>query len=154
MDVAKPLTHRRKIEYELEGFGIRLNKKPPQIVIKRKDKGGINIVKTMGLELTNISDQTIRSICTEYRLSNADIHFRCNATIDELIDVIEGNRIYVPCIYVLNKIDSISIEELDIIDKCPHYVPISAKDEWNFDELMEKIWEYLDLIRIYTKPKG
>ena len=46
------------------------------------------------------------------------------------------------------------IEELDIIDKCPHYVPISAKDEWNFDELMQKIWEYLDLIRIYTKPKG
>jgi len=56
LDVAKPLTHRRKIEYELEGFGIRLNKKPPQIIIKRKDKGGINIVKTMGLELTNISD--------------------------------------------------------------------------------------------------
>lgn len=148
------MTHRRKIEYELEGFGIRLNKKPPQIAIKRKDKGGINIIKTMGLELTNISDQTIKSVCAEYRLSNADIHFRCNATIDELIDVIEGNRIYVPCIYVLNKIDSISIEELDIIDKCPHYVPISAKDEWNFDELMEKIWEYLDLIRIYTKPKG
>lgn len=36
----------------------------------------------------------------------------------------------------------------------PHQVPISAKDEWNFDELIEKIWEYLDLIRIYTKPKG
>ena len=36
----------------------------------------------------------------------------------------------------------------------PHYIPISAKDEWNFDELMEKVWEYLDLIRIYTKPKG
>jgi len=31
---------------------------------------------------------------------------------------------------------------------------ISAKDEWNMDELMEKIWEYLDLIRIYTKPRG
>ena len=46
------------------------------------------------------------------------------------------------------------LEELDIIDKCAHYVPISAKDEWNFDELMQKIWDYLDLIRIYTKPKG
>ena len=40
------------------------------------------------------------------------------------------------------------------MSKVPHYVPISAKDEWNFDELMDKIWEYLDLIRIYTKPKG
>ncbi len=25
----------------------------------------------------------------------------------------------------------------------PHYVPISAGKEWNFDELLEKIWEYL-----------
>lgn len=33
-------------------------------------------------------------------------------------------------------------------------MPISAKDEWNLDELMAKIWEYLSLIRIYTKPKG
>lgn len=154
LDVVKPLTHRRLIEYELEGFGIRLNKKPPQITIKRKDKGGINVVKSMGLELTNMSVETVQAICKEYKLSNADIYFRQDATMDELIDVIEGNRIYVPCIYVLNKIDQISIEELDIIDRCPHYVPISAKDEWNFDELMEKIWEYLDLIRIYTKPKG
>jgi ribosome-interacting GTPase 1 len=101
-----------------------------------------------------MSEDTIRAVCAEYRLSNADIHIRGDHTIDELIDVIEGNRIYVPCIYVLNKIDQISIEELDIIDRNPHYVPISAKDEWNFDELMEKIWDYLDLIRIYTKPKG
>ena len=136
------------------GFGIRLNQKPPLIRVKRKDKGGINITKSMGLELTHMSDETIRSICHEYKLSNADVQFRENSTVDELIDVIEGNRIYVPCIYVLNKIDQISIEELDIIDRCPHYVPISAKDEWNLDELMEKIWEYLDLIRIYTKPKG
>ena len=154
LDVMKPLTHRRKIEYELEGFGIRLNRKPPNIIVKRKDKGGINIVKSMNLELTNMSDETAMAICKEYKLSNADVHIRCNASVDDLIDVIEGNRIYVPCIYVLNKIDQISIEELDIIDQCPHYVPISAKDEWNFDELMEKIWAYLDLVRIYTKPKG
>ena len=32
-----------------------------------------------------------------------------------LIDVIEGNRVYMPCLYVLNKIDQISIEELDIL---------------------------------------
>ena len=55
--------------------------------------------------MTHMSEETVRIIATEYRLSNADIHFRCDATVDELIDVIEGNRIYVPCIYVLNKID-------------------------------------------------
>ena len=80
--------------------------------------------------------------------------FRQDSTMDELIDIIEGNRVYVPCIYALNKIDAISIEELDLLAEGPHYVPISAKDQWNFDELMQKIWDYLDLIRIYTKPKG
>ena len=148
------MTDRRIIERELEGFGIRLNKKKPDITLKRKDKGGVNIVKGHGIEMKNMSEDMARSILHEYRISNCDVTFRCEATVDDLIDVIEGNRIYVPCLYVLNKIDAISIEELDILDKVPHYVPISAKDEWNFDELMEKMWEYLDLIRIYTKPKG
>lgn len=101
----KPLTHKRIIERELEGFGIRLNKKPPAIKIKRKDKGGISIMKSHNIELTNMSEDTIKSICHEYKLANADVHLRCNATIDELIDVIEGNRVYTPCIYVINKID-------------------------------------------------
>jgi ribosome-interacting GTPase 1 len=54
----------------------------------------------------------------------------------------------------LNKIDAITIEELELLDRVPHYVPISANLEWNFDGLMTKIWEYLNIIRIYTKPKG
>ena len=32
-----------------------------------------------------------------------------------MIDAIEGNRIYIPAIYVINKIDAISIEELDLL---------------------------------------
>lgn len=83
-----------------------------------------------------------------------DIILRCDATEDDIIDLIEGNRIYVPAIYVLNKIDQISIEELDIIYKVPHCVPISAHHKWNFDDLLEKLWSYLKLVRIYTKPKG
>ena len=89
----------------------------------------------------------------EYKIPNADIMFDCDATEDELIDVIEGNRKYVPCLYALNKIDEITMEELDLIDRIPHYVPVSAHKEWNLDGLVEKMWEYLDLIRVYTKPK-
>jgi ribosome-interacting GTPase 1 len=148
------MTHKRIIERELEGFGIRLNKQKPDIVIKKRDKGGITVMKSQNVEMTKLSEDTVKSICHEYKISNATIQFRCNATADDFIDVIEGNRVYVPGIYVINKIDQITIEELDLLDKVPHYVPISAKDEWNFDELMEKIWEYLDLLRIYTKPKG
>ncbi len=55
---------------------------------------------------------------------------------------------YIPAIYVLNKIDQISIEELDIIYRIPHAVPISAHHKWNFDDLLEMMWDYLHLIRV------
>ena len=32
------MTHKKIIEHELEGFGIRLNKKPPNIIFKKKEK--------------------------------------------------------------------------------------------------------------------
>ena len=47
---------------------------------------------------------------------NADINFKCNASIDEFIDIIEGNRKYIPCLYALNKIDDITLEELNVLD--------------------------------------
>ncbi|CAG8638069.1 9534_t:CDS:10 [Paraglomus brasilianum] len=151
LDVLKPLTDKRLIERELEGFGILLNKSPPNISFKKKDKGGINMTNTV--PLTNLDLDQVKAVLGEYRIHNADINFRCNATVDDLIDVIE-TRIYIPAIYVLNKIDQISIEELDLIYKIPHAVPISAHHEWNFDELLDRMWEYLNLTRIYTKPKG
>ena len=43
LDVLKPLVHKKLIEKELEGFGLRLNKQPPNIVFRKKDKGGINL---------------------------------------------------------------------------------------------------------------
>jgi len=45
--VLKPLGHKKIIENELEGFGIRLNSKPPNIGFKKKDKGGINLTATV-----------------------------------------------------------------------------------------------------------
>jgi len=152
LDSLKPLTHKKKIEYELEGFGIRLNKKPPNITFKKKEKGGLNMMSTV--PLTHLNQEVVKAILQEYKCPNADIMFREDATADDLIDVIEGNRVYTPAIYVMNKIDQITIEELDLIDRIPNVCPISAHHEWNLDGLLEKCWEYLNLIRIYTKPKG
>lgn len=152
LDAMKPLTHKRLIEKELEGFGIRLNKQPPNISFVKKDKGGIAVTSTVTLH--HIDEDVVKSICHEYKISNATFIIRCDATADDIIDIIEGNRIYIPCLYVLNKIDQITIEELDLLSKCPHYVPVSAHLEWNLDGLVEKIWSYLDLVRIYTKPRG
>jgi len=136
LDVNKPLTDKRVIETELEGFGIRINKQPPNITFRKKDKGGLNITSTV--PLTHIDHDEIKAVMSEYRINSADIAIRCDATIDDLIDVLEArSRSYIPVIYVLNKIDAISIEELDLLYRIPNAVPISSEHGWNIDELME-----------------
>ncbi|KAJ5246145.1 Ribosome-interacting GTPase 1 [Penicillium chermesinum] len=153
LDVNKPLVDKRVIENELEGFGIRINKEPPNIVYKKKDKGGIAITSTV--PLTNISHEEIKAVMNEYKINSADIAIRCDATIDDLIDVLEAkSRSYIPVVYALNKIDAISIEELDLLYRIPNACPISSEHGWNIDELLEMMWEKLNLRRIYTKPKG
>ena len=106
------------------------------------------------VDTDRVSDETIKAILKEYKINNADILIKCDATEDDIIDVIEGNRKYIPCLYALNKIDAITLDELNILDQIAHYVPIAGDLGWNLDELIERMWEYLDLIRVYTKPKG
>ena len=151
LDASKPAVHKRLIEHELEGFGIRLNKKPPNVIFRRKDRGGITFSSAVQTELTL---PLIKTICNEYKIHNADFILRSECTTDELIDVIEGSRKYVPCKYIVNKIDAITMEELELYHRLPHYVPISGNLEWNLDGLLEEVWDELKLIRIYTKPKG
>ncbi|KAH9260595.1 hypothetical protein BASA81_001062 [Batrachochytrium salamandrivorans] len=154
LDASKPMTHKKILERELAGFGIRLNQPPPDMTFKKKEKGGISIVNQMKEKPTHLDMETVSSILKEYRIHNADITLREDVTIDEFIDVVQGNVVRIPCVYVLNKIDSISMEELDLIDQTPNYVPISAKDRWNLDDLLEESWNKLKLTRIYTKPRG
>jgi len=82
LDVNKPLTHKRIIEAELEGFGIRLNKEPPNITFKKKDKGGINMTNTV--PLTHLTLEEVKAVLGEYRINSADIAFRCDATVPPL----------------------------------------------------------------------
>lgn len=80
----------------------------------------------------------IRAVLLEYKLNSCDVSIRQpDATLEELIDVIEGNRVYMPALYVLNKIDAISIEELDLLYKIPNSVPISSSMWLNIDELID-----------------
>ena len=91
LDVLKPLGDKAIIESELEGFGIRLNKKPPAITVRKKEKGGIAITNTV--PFTNIDHDEIKAVLSEYRINNADVAIRQpKATADDLVVVVEGNR--------------------------------------------------------------
>uniref|UniRef100_T1ILS8 OBG-type G domain-containing protein n=1 Tax=Strigamia maritima TaxID=126957 RepID=T1ILS8_STRMM len=151
-DATKGDLQKHLLEKELESVGIRLNKKKPNIYFKQKKGGGLGFNSTC--PLTKCDEKLVQMILHEYKIFNAEVLFREDCTPDELIDVICGNRVYLPCIYVYNKIDQISIEEINRIAHEPHSVVVSCNMKLNLDYLLEKLWEYLALIRIYTKKRA
>jgi small GTP-binding protein len=139
---------RKIIESELYGFGIRINQKPPRVSLARTAKGGVTINHTV--PLTKISEKEVFAALSSYSIYNANVIFHQDITIDEFIDVIEGNRAYTTALYVLTKVD--------LVPKLPDlpfaYVPISAENKESLDALKKEIFRKLDLIRINTKRKG
>ena len=140
------------IERELYEGGIRLNQKPPEVVIKKKVRGGINITSTVPLSL---DEETIMEILREYRIHNADVLIREDVTIDRLIDAIQGNRVYIPALRVINKIDLVDESYLKEMKKeFGNAIFLSAEKEVGLEELKERMFEKLDFIRVYLKPPG
>jgi ribosome-interacting GTPase 1 len=87
----------------------RLNKRPPDIYFKRSSGGGIKFNSVV--KLTKLGDDpayTVNRILHEYRIHNCEVLFRDDCSADDLIDVIEGNRKYIKCLYAYNKVGSCS----------------------------------------------
>ena len=53
-----------------------------------------------------------------------------------------------------NKIDQISLEEVDRLARQPNSVVTSCEIRLNLEYLITKIWHYLSLLRVYTKRRG
>ena len=53
-----------------------------------------------------------------------------------------------------NKIDTLSIEEVDELARKPDSVVISIYLNLNIEFMLQKMWHYLGLTRIYTKRRG
>ena len=135
------------IKRELYNAGIRLNQRPPDVTIKKKDRGGISVELSKNAK---IDEEMAKNIAQEY-LINADIVIRGDVDEEKFIDALSGNRVYVPSVTAINKID-VHKNIPDIKDG--RTVLVSAKTGFGIDELRKKIFESLSLVRIYMKPEG
>ncbi|GFT46481.1 developmentally-regulated GTP-binding protein 2 [Nephila pilipes] len=152
LDATKGEIQKQLLEKELETVGIRLNKEKPNIYFKVKKAGGISF--NAMCNLTKCDEKLVQMVLHEYKIFNAEVLFREDCSPDELIDVINRNRVYLPCLYVYNKIDQVSIEEVDRLAHLPNSIVVSCNMKLNLDYLLEMLWEYLALIRVYTKKRG
>ena len=69
--------------------------------------------------------QGCKAILQEYKCHNCEVIIKENATVDQFIDIIEGNRRYLPCLYCYNKIDCLCLEELAVFATRDHSIVIS-----------------------------
>ena len=101
LDAGKADIQKELLTQELDAVGIRINRRRPDITIKHKKTGGVSITSVCG-DLTHLDVHQVRNILHLYKLHNVDILVREDCTVDEFIDVVEGNRIYLRCLYVIN----------------------------------------------------
>ena len=116
LDATKKEIHKSLLEAELNAVGIRLNCQKPSIYYKQKKTGGIKFTATC--TLTKCDEKMVQRILQEYKIFNAEVLFREDASPEDFIDVIMGNCIYIPCLYIYNKIDQIPLVSNLNPDKC------------------------------------
>jgi len=121
LDATKPDAHREILEAELESTGIRLNKEAPDIYFKKKKTGGIKFNSMVPLtKMGSDPASVVHKVLQEYKCHNCEIVFREDCEIDEFIDLLEGNRRYIKCLYCYNKADAVTLEELDVLARQPN----------------------------------
>ena len=152
LDVLNP-QHLKIILHELHDIGVRPNQHKPDVKVKKTGRGGVKVSST--IPLTKLDEPTIRSILNEYNIHNASVLFREDVDMDQFIDVLDGNKSYVPMIILMNKTDLVDENYLNQLrETMPEFIPISADKKMNMDYLKETIFNELGLIRVYLKPQG
>ncbi|MFT4282837.1 MAG: OBG GTPase family GTP-binding protein [Candidatus Woesearchaeota archaeon] len=152
LDVQSP-EHLKALKKEIRESGIRINKTPPDVKIKKTAKDGLKISKTV--KLPDLDDETIETILRTFRINNADVLIRSVIDADDFIDCIEANKVYIPSITVLNKVDLVNKDLAKKVAKeLGADLSISANNKENIESLKDLIFKKLNLIRIYMKEPG
>jgi small GTP-binding protein len=152
VDVFQPEA-RGLLEKELRTIGIRVDEKPPDVVIEKTSSGGISV--TAQAKLTRISEPLIRDILRVYEVNSARVLVREDVDDEQVVDVLAGNRVYVPSLTAMNKIDLVNTGFTNELSRklAFRFVPISAEADVNLGALKEEIFRKLDFLRVYMRRK-
>ena len=76
-------------------------------------------------------------------------------SIDQFIDALDPNCRYSPMLLVINKVDLADVDYLKKLkSNFPDALYVAADQGYNMDLLRERIFQQLELIRIFLKPQG
>ncbi len=139
-----------RIEKALYKNGIRANLSRPNVNIEKKIHGGLAIHSNIRQDF---SFQTVKEIASELGFKNGEITLNEKLSMDRLIDSFSTNRVYVPLIKVLNKVDLLSTKELNSLDR-DNLTLISAGKNISLTDFKEKIFQTLKFLIVYLIEPG
>ena len=153
LDIFQPY-HEDVLTKELSNIGIKLNQNPPNIVIEKSTTGGIAVAEQV--KLKKMSIKLLKDILNVYGYTSARVVIREDIDSEQLVDFITGNKTYAKSITLLNKIDLVDEKFLKKATKKikSEFIPVSADANINIGELRGRIYDELQFIRIYMRPKG
>ncbi len=153
VDVFQPEA-RTILERELRATGIRVDERPPNVVIETTSSGGIAV--SSQVKLTRMSEQLVKDILRVYDVSSARVVIREDVDDGQLVDVLLGNRVYTPSLTVMNKIDLVNAGFTnEVTKKLPYkFIPISAEGNVNLDALREEVYGMLGFVRVYMRRRS
>lgn len=144
------------IRKELYDAGIRLNQAPANIQVTPRGRGGIGFAYS-GHQEMDLDE--VKALMNELGISNAGVYFYDpDITPEQLIDHVMANRVYSKEFVVINKSDlaqgEVFPEEITKAIGHDKWIRISALNQQNIDELRHRVFQELDLIRVYLRPPG
>lgn len=139
---------------EVKGLGIRPGESPPNVTIEKTSDGGVSVAAQV--RMTKTTENLVKDILRVYDVHHARVIVREDISDDQLIDMLIGNRTYPKSLTVMNKIDLVNAGFINEIQARTRekFVPVSADAGINIEALKEQIFQKLDFIRIFMKPKG
>jgi len=131
------------LKAELEESGIRINKEKPKVKIEKKVDGGLAVFSNIRQDLTQ---DMVKSIAQEMGFKNGSITLNEKVTMDQLIDSFSRSRVYIPAIFVINKIDENKAMEKEL--KNNGYLTMSAQNDEDLVEFKQVVWKSLKFIKV------
>ncbi len=134
------------LQKEVETTGVRININPPDVRIEKRIDGGLAIASNVRQQLDR---DTLKDIARECGIKNGIITLKENVTIERFIDALTPNRVYLPALYVINKVDALKQKP----EAKNNYLYISASKNIGLEEFKDAIWKILGFVTVYlVKP--
>ncbi|MFA4827133.1 MAG: GTPase [Candidatus Shapirobacteria bacterium] len=134
------------VEEELYRAGIRLGQRPPKILLRRADKGAIQVVDPYD----SLEKTLVQEIAEEMGVENGTIIFGEKVDkVELLIDALSKSRKYVAVLRLITKADLAGKKRLTQVPESA--LLVSVEKEMNIEELKERLWQGLGLVRVYLK---